>query len=287
MLTSHADTQERFAFGENWAAFLRRLDDRRIAEAEKSLQALLGLQSLDGLSFLDIGSGSGLFSLAARRLGARVHSFDFDPSSVNCALTLRDRFFPGDDKWTIQQGSVLDATFIGSLGLFDVVYSWGVLHHTGAMTQAIENAASRVKPGGFFAIALYHKTRLCNLWAVEKKWYAGASETGQAFARLLFDGMMRLDYYFSGKSYRDHVDTYYSVRGMDYQRDLHDWLGGYPYESITPADAAALMRRLGLEHLHSNVQQKYSLGIFGSGCDEFVYRRPAAAPAPMNSIGAG
>lgn len=275
MASSHPDIGDRFAFGENWAAFLRRLDERRVEEAVKSLQALLGLQSLAGMSFLDIGSGSGLFSLAARRLGARVHSFDFDPDSVNCALTLRERFFPDDRDWTIQQGSVLNAGFIESLGMFDIVYSWGVLHHTGAMYSAIENAASRVKPGGLFAIALYHKTRLCKVWAIEKKWYANASWRGQAVARWLFDRLMRLDHYVSGKDFRSHVENYHSLRGMNYERDLHDWLGGYPYESIAPSEAAALMQRLGFEHVRTNAPEKYSLGIFGSGCDEFVYRRPA------------
>ena len=86
----------RFSFGENWSSFLAHIDEDRIAEAEKSLQWLLGRDRLDGLRVLDIGSGSGLSSLAARRLGASVYSFDYDVQSVACTKALRGRYFPDD-----------------------------------------------------------------------------------------------------------------------------------------------------------------------------------------------
>src|SRR5919112_3443292 len=117
---------ERFEFGENWSRFLAVLDDARIRKAEKSLQQMLGVESLEGKSFLDIGSGSGLFSLAARRLGARVHSFDYDPQSVACTRELRRRFFADDEDWKVEEGSALDEAYVRSLGQFDTVYSWGV-----------------------------------------------------------------------------------------------------------------------------------------------------------------
>ena len=141
-------TGQRFEFGANWARFLTTLNDERIAEAERSLVRWLGRERLDGLTFLDAGSGSGLFSLAARRLGATVTSFDYDPQSVACTSTLRERYFAGDPDWTVQRGSVLDPAFLAGLGTFDIVYSWGVLHHTGAMWDAIANTAQRVAPGG-------------------------------------------------------------------------------------------------------------------------------------------
>ena len=121
-----------FAFGENWSRFLTSLSDKQIEQSIRSVSALVGRDLLDK-TFLDIGSGSGLSSLAARRLGARVYSFDYDPQSVACTQELRRRFFPGDAAWTVAHGSVLDEPFLATLGQFDIVYSWGVLHHTGHM----------------------------------------------------------------------------------------------------------------------------------------------------------
>ncbi|HEX3100185.1 MAG TPA: class I SAM-dependent methyltransferase, partial [Pyrinomonadaceae bacterium] len=118
---------ERFEFGKNWSAFLSVLDDERIATAEASLKEMLECDTLAGKTFLDIGSGSGLFSLAARRLGAKVHSFDFDSNSYACTKELRRRYFANDDDWTVEQGSALDREYVESLGKFDIVYSWGVL----------------------------------------------------------------------------------------------------------------------------------------------------------------
>src|SRR3954471_7639318 len=120
----------RFGFGQNWMRYLSSVDEKRIAQAEHSLVDWLG--DLHGLRFLDIGCGSGLFSLAARNLGAEVLSFDYDRQSVACAEELRRVYRPGDAGWRIEQGSVLDRAYLASLGAWDVVYSWGVLHHTGS-----------------------------------------------------------------------------------------------------------------------------------------------------------
>lgn len=113
----------RFAFGDNWARFPTVLDDERIEEAERSLREMLQVERLDGKRFLDIGSGSGLPSLAARRLGAKVHSFDYDPQSVACTVELRRRYFPEDTHWVVERGSALDGSYLESLGTFDIVYS--------------------------------------------------------------------------------------------------------------------------------------------------------------------
>jgi 2-polyprenyl-6-hydroxyphenyl methylase/3-demethylubiquinone-9 3-methyltransferase len=147
---------KRFEFGKNWKRFLTLLSEDRICEAEKSLKKMLEIENLNGKTFLDVGCGSGLFSLAARRLGARVRSFDYDLVSAECAKELKKRFFPDDNHWTIERGDVLDENYLRSLGEFDIVYAWGVLHHTGAMWQALEKMDRLVAKEGVLFISIYN-----------------------------------------------------------------------------------------------------------------------------------
>ena len=154
-ISSTLEHDAHFSFGKNWRSFLRVVDERRIVEAEKNLSKMLQINTLEGLSFLDIGCGSGLSSLAARRLGATVHSFDSDTESVACAEELRRLYFPNDMKWTIEKGNVLDKDYISYLPKFDIVYSWGVLHHTGAMWQALEIVCIPIVKEGRLFISIY------------------------------------------------------------------------------------------------------------------------------------
>jgi 2-polyprenyl-3-methyl-5-hydroxy-6-metoxy-1,4-benzoquinol methylase len=232
----------RFEFGKNWAHFLNRLNEDRIARAQRSLVEWLETDHLRGQSFLDIGCGSGLFSLAARRLGARVHSFDYDPNSVECARILRARYFPAvESEWTLEQASVLDRSYIEGLGQYDVVYAWGVLHHTGDMWRALENAALPVAPrGGRLHLAIYNDQGAASRrWRTVKRFYNSASATRAVIAgamipywvgRGLIGDLLRLRNPVA--RYRD----YGSARGMARATDWLDWLGGYPFEVAKPEE---------------------------------------------------
>jgi len=265
------DISSHFAFGENWSSYADTIDETRLAEAEKGLVRLLGDDSLVGKSFLDIGCGSGLHDVAALRLGAaRVVAIDIDPVSVKTAQAVAARHALGRsiDAKVLSVFDFSPATF----GTFDVVYSWGVLHHTGAMIEAIGRAAQVVRPGGLFIVALYHRTALCGLWRIEKRWYTGASKGMQRAARAVYINLLRLRFKLTGRDFGAYVANYRSSRGMNFGHDVHDWMGGYPYESILAPEVEQLMQGLGFEHVRSFTSPK-TLGFFGSGCDEYVYRR--------------
>jgi 2-polyprenyl-3-methyl-5-hydroxy-6-metoxy-1,4-benzoquinol methylase len=266
-------TGRRFGFGRNWARFLRRLNQLRIAEAEDNLKEFLGEKSLSGKSFLDIGSGSGLFSLAARRLGATVVSFDFDSQSVGCTAELHHRYAPGDPAWIVEQGSVLDEQYLRGLGQFDVVYSWGVLHHTGAMWQAMENVKSLVKSEGLLFIAIYNDCGEVSRWWLQRKRryntlprplrplyaiYVWAPQELRSLLGYLRAGELR--------SYFRELTSATSGRGMSWIHDVIDWVGGYPYEYASVTDITEFYRRDGFEPVKIRENRSY-------GCHQLVFRR--------------
>lgn len=270
---------ERFEFGKNWSNFLALLNDNRIAGAQQSLRAMLEVEDLRGKRFLDIGSGSGLFSLAARRLGAQVHSFDYDPNSVACTRELRRRYFPEDDAWTVEEGSALDADYVRSLGLFDVVYSWGVLHHTGEMWGALENAQMAVAPGGKLFVAIYNDTgSQAARWKWIKKTYCELPRPlRQPFAVLVTapDEIKRMLRSLATLKPSEYVRSWTQYdkggRGMSRWHDIVDWVGGYPYEVAAPEEIFEFYKARGFQ------LAKLKCKGVGLGCNEFVFVREAEA----------
>jgi len=257
---------ERFEFGKNWKRFLKSLNNDRIETAKKSLTSMLDMEHLKGLQFLDIGSGSGLFSLAARFSGASVYSFDYDPESVNCTKELKRRYFVNDNSWKIEAGSILDKEYIESLGKFDIVYSWGVLHHTGNMYEAMKNTILTVKPKGRIFISIYNDQGwISRYWRSVKKLY-----NSNIFTRA-FIVLFHIPYLFCFRlMLRTCTGRLSMSRGMSLWHDMIDWLGGYPFEVAKPEKI--------IEFYHKEGFFLTKMKTCGGrqGCNEYVfeYRNP-------------
>lgn len=269
----------RFSFGKNWQRFAAQLDEGRIAAAEQAMREMLGEDGLRGKTFLDVGSGSGLLSLVAVRMGAaRVHSFDYDADSATCTRAVRDHYFPDAAHWTVERGDVLDDAYLQGLGTWDVVYSWGVLHHTGAMWQALDNAAARVRPGGTLFIAIYNdQGPISSYWTGVKRVYNRAPRPLQAVMEggffLFFASEMLAADLLRG---RNPVTRYTGRdrRGMSVFRDVVDWIGGYPFEVASPEAITRFYGERGF------TPRRVKTCGRRHGCNEFVLERAPAPPSP-------
>jgi SAM-dependent methyltransferase len=231
-----------FSFGKNWKNFSKSINEKNMAIARDSLTEFLGLDSLRGKRFLDIGCGSGLFSKAAFDLGAKkVVSFDIDRHSVDCCRSLHEK--QGKPKsWVVCEGSVLDKKFLSGLGKFEVVYSWGVLHHTGSMWEAIRNSAELVDKGGYYYIALYNKVKWkSRIWLCLKRTYNFFPWSVQSLMARVYIGAV---FAFDIARLRNPFSRYerYIKRGMEFKTDVIDWLGGYPYEYATADEVVGFMK---------------------------------------------
>lgn len=257
-----AAASDHFAFGENWRAFADKIGEERIASATTAMRDLLGPDALRGKTMLDIGCGSGLHALAALRLGAsHVTAIDLDPVSVATAKALLGARAPGAPWETM----VADVFALDSLGQFDVVYSWGVLHHTGDVHRAIRCAAKRVASCGLFAIALYNdQGALSRYWLAVKGTYNSGFVGRWAVLLTHMPVLFGARYLWRFATGRLRLD-----RGMSIWHDAIDWLGGYPFEVMSRNTGCTFMRQCGfaLRNLQS-VGRK-------SGCNEFVFQRTA------------
>ena len=264
------NVESHFAFGKNWMSYAASIDKPQIDEAKNGLLKLIPAEKYNARTFLDIGCGSGLHALAAAELGvSRVFAVDID---ANCVATTKTLLAKQNIQvpWRAETMSVFDLD-PKRHGTFDIVYSWGVLHHTGDMWTAVSKAASLVAPNGLLAIALYRKIRMDPFWKLEKRLYARAPELVQDLVRRLYIYAFRLGLLVRRTSFRDYVASYKSCRGMDFYHDVHDWLGGYPYETAHATDVDARLVQLGFKAERVFARPTH-IGLFGSGCDEYVYR---------------
>jgi 2-polyprenyl-3-methyl-5-hydroxy-6-metoxy-1,4-benzoquinol methylase len=265
------DLNTHFEFGKNWQSYARTIDQKRIDSANDGVRKLFP-EGLAGKTVLDIGCGSGLHSLAALNLGAAsLTAIDIDENSVSTTRELLAARSPGSN-WTARIASVFDIS-AETLGKFDIVYSWGVLHHTGDMWRAIECATKLVRSGGLLAIAIYAATPYDNFWKSEKRFYSRAPRAVQWLLRQVYMTAFLLARTIkSHENPASYVKDYLKMRGMNFSHDVHDWLGGYPYETATATELHERICQMGFA-VERSFQLPPASGRFGSGCQEFVFRK--------------
>lgn len=278
--------ETRFSFGRNWKNFQSQLTESNIDQASQSLQKLLRRTELEGVRFLDAGSGSGLFSLCARRLGATVVSFDLDPESVACIRSLQEREEVPDERWEVLEGSILDEDFLNQLGPFDVVYSWGVVHHTGQMWKAIDLLIPLVAERGEFVVAIYNDQGFASrVWMAIKRFYNKLPVFIQplyvlgiflwgAFCRVILTVLAMLVRLVTLRNPLVPLSRWWNEerpRGMNWWHDLVDWVGGWPFEVARPGEVFTYLHERGFELIAMETTP-------GSGCNEYVFRRRVMNP---------
>jgi len=253
-----------FSFGKNWSSFVEVITENDISRAMDDINYWLGSNGVEGKTVIDVGCGSGIHALAFCRLGAKsVHAFDYDSASVDATRKMHLRY-GSPEHWTTEQGSVLDSNYVGSLGTFDIVYSWGVLHHTGAMWDAIANCVKLMAPGGVFWLSLYAKgPRYPKDLALKKKFNASSPLVKRwMLGKRILRRMLS-----EAKHGRNPLAwNRPRARGMNEYHDMVDWLGGLPYETASEDELVKFARKNGLILERIKVQSE-------GGCSKYVLSR--------------
>ena len=278
------DDPPRFAFGKNWLSFVEHnFDESRLVIAEQHILGFLKLETLAGRRFLDIGCGSGLHSLAACHADAsEVVSFDYDSDSVNATRQLR-ALVGAPPRWRVEQGSVLDAAFMEGLGEFDIVYAWGVLHHTGDQWNAIRRAAACVKPGGLFYAALYTSDVFtgkhdADFWIGIKRRYNSGGRLVRWYLELGYAASILYGLARQRRNPIAYVTGYKRSRGMSFYTDVRDWVGGWPMEFSSVAE----VKRFAADELRFELVNIAT----GEANTEYLFQRPDGKPSAERGSGA-
>ncbi len=257
-----------YDFGENWKDFsLNALQGINIEQSMNDFKILINNENIEGKTFLDIGFGQGLSLLHATQLGAKTVGCDINPTCKEVLENNKQKYFNlKDTTIPVVVGSIIENETIESLkrinNKFDIVHSWGVLHHTGDMWKAIDNCTDLVNNNGKLIISIYNKHWSSAMWKFIK-WFYNISPK---FIQWL---MIKIFYIviFIAKFLVTFKNPLKKERGMNFYYDIIDWIGGYPYEYATMDEINDYVSKKGYVLL-SKVKAQVP-----TGCNEFIFKR--------------
>ena len=252
-----------FSFGKNWQNFLKTVTPAKLEIAKKSIIDFTGTANFNEKSVIDIGSGSGIFSHCIHEMGCeKLVSVDVDPFSVKCTEFMHTQASEPNN-WEVLHESILNKKFIENSDRYDLVYSWGVLHHTGAMWDAISNAAQLVKPNGIFYIALYNKVTGVfgsKFWLRLKLMHNRFPLIGKYVMEPIYMFTFFTTSILKGRNPIKIIRDYNEKRGMNWRRDITDWFGGYPYEYASIEEVFTFMKTNFPTYTLNNIKSTNGLG---------------------------
>lgn len=266
-----------FEFGENWKQFLTNIDEKKVQSAMNDISSFLGPGVMKGRTFVDIGCGSGLSSLAAYRLGAsKIYSYDIDPVNIRNTEYLKTLFkIPIDFPWTTKVASIVKAESVRGMPKADLIYAWGVLHHTGAMWDALQNTAALVQPDGLLYLMLYRDAKFAGVWKSIKRTYVKSPSVIKFIMRNVFAAILISGIIAKGKNPIKSIKNYgIKSRGMSWYTDVTDWIGGYPFEYAEAEDIVSFLDPLGfkLSKINPSISPKSS-GLWGTGSYQYLFTK--------------
>jgi len=252
-----------FDFGKNWGEFSNVLTPERLEKSRRSLEVVFGPEGLKGKTFLDIGCGSGVFSICASKLGAgKVVGIDVDQECVEVSRKNSLNFIDQGVMPEFLHLSILDEEKVKTLGKSDVVYAWGSLHHTGDMWKAIRITADLVGMGGTLWLAIYHRHLSSPIWKEIKRIFNFSPTAGKRVMTYIFYGLI-----YSAVLVTTRKNPLELKRGMSFRHDVVDWIGGYPYEYASPHEVIEYVSNLGFSLV------KFTKTIYLTGNDEYVFMK--------------
>lgn len=253
----------RFAFGRNWRSFSdTALKPESVAAARSQFAALLEGLPLEGKRFLDIGFGQGLPLIFAQERGALALGIDRDADNAR-ALESTARALGLTAPPPHRIVSILDPALPREYPQgFDVVHSWGVLHHTGDMRASLAAACSLVADGGHFLCAIYNRHWSSPAWTAIKWSYVRLPDWARrVLVGALYPVIYAAKWLVTGRNPRE------MRRGMDFFHNVVDWVGGYPYEYASVEELKAMVEPLGF------TCRRVARPEVPIACNEFVFEK--------------